>query len=193
VLRLAIAELLCLNDNAAIHSTEVTIMRSDRLSVTLTVVVLLVATDLFAREPYEVTIENNVTMKTRDGVTLGADIYRPKADGKFPVLLERTPYDKHRMTYASVGFGVKAAAQGYVYIIQDCRGRFASEGDWYVFKNDSQDGYDAVEWAAALPYANGKVGLVGMSYVGVTQMLAAIATPPHLAEIMPVITGSNYH
>ena len=61
------------------------------------------------------------------------------------------------------------------------------------FKNESQDGYDAVEWAAALPYSNGKVGLVGMSYVGVTQMLAAIATPPHLAGIMPVITGSNYH
>jgi putative CocE/NonD family hydrolase len=140
-----------------------------------------------------VTVENNVTMKTRDGVALSADIYRPNADGKFPVLLDRTPYDKHRMTYAGVDFGVKAAARGYVYIIQDCRGRFASEGDWYVFKNDSQDGYDAVEWAAALPYANGKVGLVGMSYVGVTQMLAAIATPPHLAEIMPVITGSNYH
>ena len=168
-------------------------MPSGRLSVTLAVVVLLVATNFFAREPYQVIIENNVTMKTRDDVALGADIYRPKAEGKFPVLLERTPYDKHRMTYAGVGFGVKAASQGYVYIIQDCRGRFTSEGEWYPFKYESRDGYDAVEWAAALPYSNGKVGLVGMSYVGVTQMLTAIAAPPHLAGILPVITGSNYH
>lgn len=168
-------------------------MPSNRMLLTLRVVALVLATWASAREPYEVTVENNVTMKTRDGVTLGADVYRPKADGKFPVLLERTPYDKHRMTYAGVGFGVKAAAQGYVYIIQDCRGRFTSEGEWYPFKYESRDGYDTVEWAAALPYANGKVGLVGMSYVGVTQMLTAIAAPPHLAGIFPVITGSNYH
>ena len=169
------------------------IMRSGGFAFTLAVVALSLAAGARANDRYEVTIENNVTMKTRDGVNLSADVYRPKADGKFPVLLERTPYDKHRMTYAGVGFGVKAAAHGYVYIIQDCRGRFLSEGEWYPFKYESQDGYDTVEWAAALPYANGKVGLVGMSYVGVTQMLTAVAAPPHLAGILPVITGSNYH
>jgi putative CocE/NonD family hydrolase len=168
-------------------------MPANRLWLTLSAFTLLAATCALAREPYDVTIESNVTMKTRDGVALSADIYRPKAEGKFPVLLERTPYDKHRMTYAGADFGVRAAARGYVYVIQDCRGRFASEGEWYVFKDESQDGYDAIEWAAALPNSNGKVGLVGMSYVGVTQMLAAITTPPHLAGIMPVITGSNYH
>ncbi len=168
-------------------------MSSNWLWFTLAFVPLMLAARVFAQEPYEVTIENNVTTKTRDGVSLGADIYRPKAEGKFPALLERTPYDKHRMTYSGAGFGVKAAAHGYVYIIQDCRGRFTSEGEWYPFKYESQDGYDAVEWAAALPYANGKVGLVGMSYVGVTQMLAAIGAPPHLAGILPMITGSNYH
>ena len=164
-------------------------MRSGGLAFTLAVVALSLATIARANDRYEVTIKNNVTMKTRDGVNLSADVYRPKADGKFPVILERTPYDKHH----GVGFGLKAAAQGYVYIIQDCRGRFSSEGEWYPFKYESQDGYDTVEWAAALPYANGKVGLVGMSYVGVTQMLTAIAAPPHLAGILPVITGSNYH
>ena len=168
-------------------------MFQKRLWFSLPAVCLMLAACLCAREPYDVTIESNVIMKTRDGVALSADIYRPKAAGKFPVLLERTPYDKHRMTYAGVDFGVQAAARGYVYVIQDCRGRFASEGDWYVFRNESNDGYDAVEWAAALPYSNGKVGLVGMSYVGVTQMLTAITSPPHLAGIMPVITGSNYH
>ena len=89
--------------------------------------------------------------------------------------------------------GCKAAARGYVVIIQDVRGRYASEGEWYTFKNETNDGYDTVEWAAALPYSNGKVGMFGGSYVGATQMLAAITHPPHLAGICPVVTASNYH
>src|SRR5271163_2862307 len=142
-----------------------------------------------AADLYAVTFERNVAMKTRDGVTLYADIFRPKADGQFPVLLQRTPYDKNN----GVSFGLQGAARGYVMIIQDVRGRFASEGEWYVFKHESEDGYDTVEWAAALPYSNGKVGMWGGSYVGATQMLAAIAHPPHLAGICPVVTASNYH
>jgi putative CocE/NonD family hydrolase len=138
---------------------------------------------------YEVLVERNVAAKMRDGVTLRADIYRPKAEGKFPVLLVRTPYDKTNESY----FGMKGAARGYVVVEQDVRGRFASEGEWYTFKSESQDGYDTVEWAAALPYSNGKVGMFGGSYVGATQYLAAIAKPPHLAGICPTVTASNYH
>jgi putative CocE/NonD family hydrolase len=125
----------------------------------------------------------------RDGTILHADVYRPKADGTFPVLLERTPYDKS----GSSAFGVKAAARGYVVVVQDVRGRYASEGEWYPFKNETNDGFDTVEWVAGLPYSNGKVGMVGGSYVGATQMLTAIAHPPHLAGICPVVTASNYH
>src|SRR5580700_4003008 len=142
-----------------------------------------------AADPYAVTFERNVAMKTRDGVTLYADIFRPKADGQFSVLLQRTPYDKNN----GVSVGLQGAARGYVVIIQDVRGRFTSEGEWYVFKHESEDGFDAVEWAAALPYANGKVGMFGGSYVGATQMLAAIMHPPHLAGICPIVTSSNYH
>ena len=142
-----------------------------------------------AAQNYEVRVEQDVEAQMRDGVRLHADIYRPKADGKFPVLLVRTPYDKRW----EMQFGLKAAARGYVVIAQDVRGRFASEGEWYTFKNESQDGYDTVEWAAALPYANGKVGMFGGSYVGATQFLAAIAKPPHLAGICPNFTASNYH
>src|SRR5450432_1768188 len=142
-----------------------------------------------AADPYAVTFESDVEMKTRDGVTLHADIYRPKADGQFPVLVQRTPYDKNN----DVSMGLQGAARGYVMIIQDVRGRFASEGEWYVFKHESEDGYDTVEWAAALPYSNGKVGMFGGSYVGATQMLAAIVHPPHLAGINPTVTASNYH
>ncbi|HEY1216416.1 MAG TPA: CocE/NonD family hydrolase, partial [Bryobacteraceae bacterium] len=111
------------------------------------------------------------------------------ADGRFPVLLQRTPYDKRN----GAVFGNRAAAAGYVVIIQDVRGRYTSEGEWYPFRSESQDGYDTIEWAAALPYSNGKIGMFGGSYVGATQMLTAIAHPPHLAGICPVVTASNYH
>jgi|KBSMisStandDraft_5_1062788.scaffolds.fasta_scaffold00166_26 putative CocE/NonD family hydrolase len=141
--------------------------------------------------PADITIQRDVPMKTRDGVTLYADIYRPKSPDKFPVILMRTPYDK------SVGWAVAPAprivARGYVLIIQDVRGRYASEGEWYPFRHEQADGYDSVEWAASLPYSNGKVGMIGASYVGATQMLAAIGTPPHLAGIAPSVTASNYH
>lgn len=140
-------------------------------------------------EHYSVTLDRGVPVKMRDGVTLRADIYRPNAEGRFPVLLERTPYDKG----GAVEYGLKAAASGYVVIVQDVRGRYTSEGEWYPFKHESPDGYDTVEWAALLPYANGKVGMFGGSYVGATQMLAAIAAPPHLVGIFPVVTASNYH
>jgi putative CocE/NonD family hydrolase len=142
-----------------------------------------------AAEEAPVVTEFGVMVKMSDGVTLHADIYRPRAEGQFPVLLQRTPYDKD----GDKSFGLKAAARGYVVIIQDVRGRYTSEGEWYTFKHEPDDGYDTVEWAAALPYSNGKVGMFGGSYVGATQMLAAIAKPPHLTGICPVVTASNYH
>ncbi len=139
----------------------------------------------------DIIIQRGVPMKTRDGVTLYADIYRPKSSEKFPVILMRTPYDK------SVGWAVspafKIVARGYILIIQDVRGRYTSEGEWYPFKHEQADGYDSVEWVASLPYSNGKVGMMGGSYVGATQMLAAIGAPPHLVGIAPDVTASNYH
>jgi hypothetical protein len=144
-----------------------------------------------AQQSYDVTVRNDVPMKTRDGVTLHADIYHPKGDAKFPVILMRTPYDKSVSWAVSPAYQI--AAHGYVVVVQDVRGRYTSEGDFYPFRHESDDGYDAVEWAAALPFSNGKVGMTGGSYVGATQMLAAIAHPPHLAGICPVVTASNYH
>src|SRR5216684_7268452 len=149
----------------------------------------LIAPAVIAAENYEIEVLRNVEAKMRDGVTLRADVYRPKAEGRYPVLLVRTPYDKQWMS----DFGHKGAARGYVVIVQDVRGRFRSEGEWYPFKYESQDGYDTIEWAGALPYSDGKVGMFGGSYVGATQFLAAIASPPHLAGICPVVTASNYH
>jgi putative CocE/NonD family hydrolase len=153
------------------------------------VVTLLPCVPVNGQTAADIVFERNVAMKTRDGVTLRADIYRPAGDGPFPVLLQRTPYNKDTTAFIAR----KAAARGYMVVAQDVRGRFTSEGDWYTFKHESEDGYDAVEWAAALPRSNGKVGMFGGSYVGATQMLAAISHPPHLAGICPSITASNYH
>jgi putative CocE/NonD family hydrolase len=143
----------------------------------------------WAQAASDVVVERGVAMKTRDGVTLLADIYHPAGDGKYPVLLQRTPYNKAN----GDAFGRRAAARGYLVVIQDVRGRYTSEGEWYTFKHETEDGYDTVEWAAALPNSNGKVGMFGGSYVGATQMLAAVGHPPHLAGICPVVTASNYH
>jgi len=145
---------------------------------------------LLAAEHFAVKVERDVPAKMRDGATLRADIYRPDADGEFPVLLQRTPYNK---TGWSMNFAYLAAARGYVVVIQDVRGRYTSEGVWYPFIHEAEDGYDTVEWAAALPYSDGRVGMFSGSYVGATQMLAATAHPPHLAGICPVVTASNYH
>ncbi len=142
-----------------------------------------------AAPPPAMLIERGVAMKTRDGVVLRADIYRPGAEGKYPVLLQRTPYDKSN----TADFARQAVARGYVVVVQDVRGRYTSDGEWYTFKHESDDGYDAVEWVAALPYSDGRVGMFGGSYVGATQMLTAIVHPPHLKGICPVVTASNYH
>jgi uncharacterized protein len=150
---------------------------------------LLFGLPSLAQTDLPVVLERDVKVKMRDGVLLAADIYRPKGTEKYPILLQRTPYNKN----VQADLAIKAAARGYIVVVQDVRGRYASEGDWYPFKYESQDGYDTVEWAAALPYSSGKVGMFGESYVGATQVLAAIAKPPHLAAIAPSDTASNYH
>src|SRR5262249_28409897 len=142
-----------------------------------------------AAEPDGLIVEVGVTMKTRDGVALVSDIYRPAAEGRYPTLVQRTPYNRK----GGIGEARTLPAAGYVVVRQDVRGRFDSEGEFYPFRHEAQDGYDAVEWAAALPYSNGKVGMWGGSYVGATQMLAASAHPPHLVAIFPYVTASQYY
>jgi uncharacterized protein len=139
-------------------------------------------------QQYRVVIEDKVSVKMRDGIMLVADIYRPDAEGKFPVLLQRTPYNR-----AGASDPTKVASHGYVVVMQDTRGRYKSEGEFYPFRYEGQDGYDTVEWAAALPYSDGRVGMFGASYVGATQMLAAASAPPHLAAIFPYVTASEYY
>lgn len=151
----------------------------------------LFSSHFFAAEsgPFRVITETDVRAEMRDGVSLVADIYRPDSDGLFPVLLQRTPYNrKGGETSARI-----LASHGYLVLIQDTRGRYDSEGEFYPFRHEGEDGYDTVEWAAALPGSNGQVGMFGGSYVGATQMLASLARPPHLEAIFPYVTSAEYY
>ncbi|MCX6624310.1 MAG: CocE/NonD family hydrolase [Acidobacteria bacterium] len=148
---------------------------------------LLLAGSLFAQN-FKVITERGVKAKMRDGVSLVADIYRPDSSNSFPVLVQRTPYNRTGCEDCRI-----LATRGYIVVIQDVRGRFESEGDFYTFRHESNDGYDTIEWAAALPHSNGKVGMFGGSYVGATQMLTAIARPPHLVSIFPYVTAAEYY
>jgi putative CocE/NonD family hydrolase len=132
-----------------------------------------------------VIVERNVEAKMRDGVILRADVYRPDTEEQLPVLLQRTPYGKE---FSNPAFALMAAERGYAVVIQDTRGRWASDGDGYPFIHEIEDGYDAVEWAAHQPWANGRVGMYGGSYVGYTQWAAAVTQPPSLKTIIPTVT-----
>jgi putative CocE/NonD family hydrolase len=140
----------------------------------------------------QVIMEHNVAVPMRDGVTLYANVYRPAAEGEYPVLLTRLPYGKDIYPTHGLLDPIRAALAGYIVIIQDCRGRFRSEGDFAPLQTEGLDGYDTVEWAAALPNSNGRVGMYGASYFGFTQMAAAAEQPPHLKCIVPAITWSEY-
>jgi putative CocE/NonD family hydrolase len=141
-----------------------------------------------------VAVEHDVPCRLRDGTTLFADVYRPIEDGPHPVLLMREPYNKWTAQTGS-GYNHPAwwAARGYLTVIQDCRGRYRSEGEFVPFVHEAEDGYDAVEWAARLPGANGRVGMYGFSYPGATQLLAATQRPPSLVCIVPGMTASQYY
>ena len=139
---------------------------------------------------YPIVVEKNLAMRARDGVTLYADVYRPDAPGRFPVLVIRTPYDKG----ADNALTEKAyfPPRGYVVVVQDTRGRYASEGDFYPFLREAADGYDTVEWAAQLPWSSAKVGTVGQSYMAVVQYQVAATRPPHLVAMCPVSGSTSY-
>ncbi len=131
---------------------------------------------------YEVSIEKNVPAMMRDGTVLRADVYRPRASGRFPALLQRTPYSKNPAR-APQQFS-QLASRGFVVVIQDTRGRYMSDG---VAKphDEAQDGFDTIAWVAQLPYVNGKVGMFGGSYLASTQLLAATLKPPALVALFP--------
>ncbi len=127
----------------------------------------------------------------RDGVRLATDVYLPARNGqpvagKWPTILMRTPYGKQ-----NEGDGRYFATHGYAVVFQDTRGRFRSEGVWHMLTDDGRDGVDTCAWIAKQPWANGKVGTIGSSYVGGTQHAIALERAPELATAIPIDAMSN--
>lgn len=146
-----------------------------------------------ARNHFGYQVDQNVMVTMKDGTKLATDIYRPAKQGlplpgRFPVIVYRTPYSKNGLRNDGVFF----AEHGYVVVAQDCRGRFASGGEFYPFLNEGQDGYDTIEWAATQPWSNGKVGSAGASYIAWTQYTEAMLDPPHLVAMFPVVGASQF-
>jgi len=124
----------------------------------------------------------------RDGVRLATDIYKPeKLNGKLPVILTRTPYNKA----GTKKHGEYFSQHGYIFIAQDTRGRYASEGKWHWMSDDGPDGVDCAKWIISQPWSDGQIGMMGTSYVGGTQHAMAIAKAPGLATVIPVDAVSN--
>jgi uncharacterized protein len=145
-----------------------------------------------AEAQYDVQTTSNVMTPMRDGVKLATDVYLPARDGKpindkLPTILTRTPYDKQGMNGAARYF----AARGYAFVAQDTRGRYASEGVWSFLNDDGRDGVDTAAWIAAQSWSNGKIGMLGTSYVGGTQHALALAGSPYLKTVIPVDAVSN--
>ena len=136
-------------------------------------------------------IDHDVPMRARDGVTLRADVFRPDDGGRHPAILSRTPYDKRLSWNSDFLSAVQAARAGYAFVIQDTRGRFASEGEFIPGMPEGKDGYDAVEWVAAEPWCDGTVGMAGGSYLGRIQWQTALEQPPSLKAIAPAIITSG--
>ncbi|CAL9661474.1 CocE/NonD family hydrolase [Streptomyces sp. enrichment culture] len=137
----------------------------------------------------EVEVYRDVMVPMRDGVRLAADVYLPTGAGQLPAVLVRTAYDKSAPVTDGTGEYVRIARAGFAVVVQDKRGRFASEGEYRVLRDDAtgphRDGADTVEWVAAQPWCDGNVGMFGYSYLGETVLGAAQAAPPHLRAGAP--------
>ncbi len=158
---------------------------------TISLLLFIVSFGSHAQHPYNL-VREDVMVPMRDGVKLGAILYRPTGTGKFPGIVYRTPYgiDDYD-SYAE--FPLKAAKQGYAVLLVDVRGRLRSEGEFEAYRNEKQDGYDVIEWMGTQPFCTGKVGTYGGSYPGIVQWLAMSQAPPHLAAAAPEMTPIGSH
>jgi putative CocE/NonD family hydrolase len=182
-------------------------MRSHRVSLRLLLMLPLLALAFVLVHPtsradfrapqdqprFDVITQKNVMIPMRDGVPLAVDLYLPGkngavATGKFPTILERTPYDKNGLARTPNYY----VTRGYVFVAADVRGRYASEGKWRPNRDDGNDGYDTAKWIGAQPWSDGGIGTMGTSYDGSTQHAMAIANPPFLKTMIPADAMSDY-
>lgn len=137
-------------------------------------------------------VSRNVPVPMRDGTILRADLYLPPEGDSFPILLQRTPYNKDQMHTSGLS-AAGATSRGYGVVVQDVRGRYSSEGVFRPYVDDAVDGYDTVMWAASQSYSNGEVGMYGVSYMATAQLLAASQRPSPLRAIVPFQAGSSFY
>ncbi len=151
-----------------------------------------VRTTAFAQEAAKaIRFEQRVEIPMRDQVTLAADIFKPATEGRFPTILVRTPYGRPGEKWDE---GRRYAEAGYVCVVQDCRGRGDSQGEWEPFLNEPQDGADTQAWIIQQPWSDGQVGTAGGSYVGWTQWASAPGAGSHLKAMVPIVPFANtYH
>jgi uncharacterized protein len=141
---------------------------------------------------YDIAVFKDVMVPMRDGIKLACNIYRPALNGKivegrFPSILERTPYSKDQVEWLTDIF----IPLGYVAVRQDVRGRSNSEGTWRFFRDDRNDGYDTAKWIGEQPWSDGGIGTVGISYPGGTQHALALSNPPYLKAMIPAYATSD--
>jgi len=166
-----------------------------RLGLVLASTQVLLAAQTEEFDSYTVSM---VMVPMRDGVKLATDIYRPAranqpVEAKFPVLVYRTPYNRSGIVTGFREDAISLAKHGYIVAVQDCRGQFDSEGEFYPFINEGKDGFDTIEWAGTQPWSTGKVGTLGPSYMGWDQYLASLYHPPHLVAMFALVGGSNFY
>jgi putative CocE/NonD family hydrolase len=147
--------------------------------------------NLLSKPTDRVKTEIDVKVPMRDGVALSTDIYRPDAEGKFPAILIRTPYNNN--TEAAITQSRFFAERGYVMLQQDVRGKFDSDGQFYPQRNEANDGYDMDEWIGKQPWFNGKLGTMGGSYVGYTQWAQAVRGSKYLVAMAPQVTTPDLY
>ncbi|CAN5519838.1 CocE/NonD family hydrolase [soil metagenome] len=153
-----------------------------------------------SRPAFAITTDNNARAVMRDGVTLLADVHRPAADGKYPALIAASPYPRQMQDLGAPAGFIEAGAtdfwvsRGYVHVIANVRGTGGSGGTFGFFDpQERRDMYDLVEWAAAQPWCDGNVGMIGISYFAMTQLEAAVEAPPHLKAIFPVAVTADLY
>ena len=160
----------------------------------LGIILFITSGSCFGQEVSEPTFtvkeELDVKVVMRDGVRLSTNIYRPDAEGKFPVLLMRSPYGNGREGNRDAHY---FAQRGYVVVTQDTRGIYESEGMFDPFQSEASDGYDTQQWAGEQAWSNGKIGTYGGSYVGFTQWIPAPLQSPYLVTMVPTVTFSDFH
>ena len=138
------------------------------------------------------TSRQSVMVKMRDGVSLSTDIYMPKnASGKLPVILWKTPYNEGKLKGSTMRYVLESVKRGYIFIVQNERGRYFSEGKWEILGNPQTDGYDTLSWIAEQPWSNGKVGTLGCSSSAEWQLALAGLNHPAHAAMVPMASGAG--